>query len=655
MSHDFQIRHGACSARFVSDSTVGVRLAEFETAHGRALPLLNTAFIAIDERPVTMTGVLADGFSWCAENGVRGTVNAEIGDGATHVLFRTALESDVDRVVTIELPRIGFEASRETRYLDPGTGGSYRPRTGAFSSVYPGGASFCATFAADPPGPGAAGIGFGFLNSEQRRIEISNGPGPERATMAGLFRRVEVKAGRQTRLPALYLTTATQWDAALVPYRDWCVNVWPSRADSAEWVKDRNWLFHTLLTNERNTPSESEIKDEITAHVERCRSLRTQPVIWIQNWWRSCDRIGGPYGFDHFQGDFDRARPEAAYAIRYARELGARTCVYLNVTAIGEYSDFYRHADELMIKNAYGGNVRNWAFPMMMLCPGAAATKDYWKGVMSYLFGELGIDGVFLDQAGAGHEAPYCHNPAHGHDEPDCYGRGMLELVKEIRSTVKSIRPEALVFGELAHDARTTFVDFWLWHWFFSGLDREIDTFAESLVWMKFLRPDAVFVEQEPTHCSPAVHADRVLGRGIWINAHMPGQSVDTYHTDCWDAYREHHRVFESGIARLDTDDPDVAAVAYGFDPAAFAETGTVVIGLMRPGKMAETEQDRRVTVQGLPFVDGSDLVITRLPGEKAAGSPIARSSRTVAYNPNAGLTVPLTEIAAVYLVQKSE
>ncbi len=619
---------------------------------------------------------------------VHGELRLSAPDDGSHLVVHVSLLAEVERTVALTVPRMRFAASPSARYLDPNTGGSLRPRETPFRSVYPGGACICATFAAEPAAgdpvsaganaadrhaacadtaathrgaarsesdaarPGsdrarAPGLGFGYFNGAQRRIELANGPEPESALMSATFRRLRLPAGVRMELPPFYLTTASHWDSELAPYRAWAGRTWPLRDDSPEWVTKRNWLFHTVLANEDNDRADEAIERSIREHVELCRELDTEPVIWVQNWWRSCDLIHGRFGFDHVQGDFDRARPKAELAVSHAKEFGARVCVYVNITAIGEYSEFYHEAGDVLLQNEHGGPVRNWAFPMMMLCPGARQTKEYWNRIVRYLFGELGIDAIFLDQAGAGHEAPYCYHPGHGHDDPDCYGRGMLELLESIRSTVRGIKPDALVFAELAHDARTRYVDFWLWHWFFSGLDRELDTYAEALVWMKYVRPDAVFVEQEPAHASPEVHARRVLGRGIWLNPHYPGQQVESYHLDCWRAYRAEHALFEGAIRRLDCDDPEVSAVCFGFatGPGEDETLDRAIVGLMRPGTISGQEPDRRVTIGGLPIRAGKSLSIRTLAG----GEQIAELQR---FDPEQELTLPLPEVAETYLIE---
>ena len=186
----------------------------------------------------------------------------------------------------------------------------------------------------------------------------------------------------------------------------------------------------------------------------------------------------------------------------------------------------FEKAGNLLVKGEGGWKVRNWGYPMFMLCPDNPYTIMYWESVMQYLFGELRLDGILLDQAGGGFHAPYCFNPAHNHTDHDCYGQGMLKLLDGIRQKIRSIQPEAFIFGELAHDFRTRYVDFWLWHWFFGGLE-DCRGYGETLVWMKYIRPDAIFVEWEPKICSPEPQAAKVAGRGVWLNAHMPGQDDD--------------------------------------------------------------------------------------------------------------------------------
>ena len=149
--------------------------------------------------------------------------------------------------------------------------------------------------------------------------------------MSAFFERRWLVPGQNLKLPAFYVTVGKSWADFLEPYRDWLRTAVPLRTDTPAWVYGKPWHFHTLFANgyplnvqQNGSRSSARTKQAIDSFMEVCCREEAQAVFWLQNWWKSCERIRGPWSFDHFQGDFRESLPVVKEALEYIHRQGAK-------------------------------------------------------------------------------------------------------------------------------------------------------------------------------------------------------------------------------------------------------------------------------------------------------------------------------------------
>ena len=523
---------------------------------------MDTPFLAINHRPVKVVNLEEKEISVMAD-GVEGIIRISHHSKPARMEVEFELKSDESKEVRITAPMLRLENDDNRLYFDPNTGGSLRKRQEPFTSLYPAEASLCAVFAINGAGKG---LGFGFYNQDQVRVRFQCGPSPEGDLLSATFEKVTLFAGQPYKLPTMYISEGGDWESLLKPYKTWFDTKYTPRTDTPKWVYSKRWLFHYLVCGNPLDEDYDALKHGIKNFVEVCEKEEIIPIIFIQNWWETCKKIKDFWYFDHFQGDFLAACDEVVDLVKYSHDLGAKVVFYINFTAIGEFSEFYKDARPILAMNKWQQPERNGGYPMVMLCPAWEQTKQWWFSVFQYLFqGELALDGIFLDQAGGGYGAPYCYNQGHYHEQPDVYGKGMLDLLRDVRGYIHRINPEALIFGELAQDFRTQYVDFWLWHWFFGGL-AEYSEEGETLVWMKYLTPQAYFLDQEPKCSSPYEVAMEESTKGVWLNGQFPKQTREEYHEVLWNAYFADVEIFHSPVKWIKTASPSLLSATM-FNP----------------------------------------------------------------------------------------
>ena len=560
-----------------------ISLGSNEQGHLYALSLKDQAerellhapgpFVIIDGQPV-----IADDFTnqsiRFSSPGIRGEIAEANG------LFRVELINPGHQALTcrIEVPVLSYRCSGSTRVFNPHAGGRLSARPDPIAAYYPAEATICALFFAEFE---RTTFGFGYLNREQRRVVLENGPVFGRGWMRGIFERLTIQGGGSCVLPPLYITVGNEWDQLIAPYTHYAQS-YPDRLDTPAWVTETPWIFRDLPIHPFGMERFDELKQAIDDGFRYADTIGADPVFWMTPWWRSCDRLNGRWYFDHVGGDFTSAPEIVERVVEEVHRRGARIVAYTNVTAIGEYSDlFQQKADVVLVKNEHGGFSRNMEYPMFLTCPASLALHEQWDRNIDFMFGKLAVDGIFLDQAGGGYKAPYCYNADHGHDEPDSYGLGILGLLDHIRRRVKSINPLALIFGELAQDARNHLMDFWLWHWSWSKTINQT-AYSEGASFFKHVIPDAVLLDQSNYSYRDEEEALRAVGRGVWLNVFDTATEPDFF-AGCWEYYRRHRKLLQTRPIPLPTDSPDVAALLFG------PVDGTAIIGILQPrGKRRE-------------------------------------------------------------------
>lgn len=526
--------------------------------------------ILVDGRPVRITAVETAAMQFAAP-GITGELDCAGG------VFQLSLRNTTaaQRVVRLEAPVFAYVSTDATRVFHPGTAGRLAPCAQSVTSVYPGGASVCALFFTEFD---RSGFGFGYFNGEQRRVVLENGPQWGCHRMRAVFERVPLPAdGAPVRLPRFYVAVGHDWDELLAPYARYAAQTFPARADTPDWVTAGNWVIRKLRIHPFDLDRLPELERAISEGCRAAKARGVEPVFWIEPWWQSCERLRGRWYFDHVQGDFTVAPPLVERVVREVHRRGARIVAYANVTALGEYSDLFQtRADEVLVRDQHGAFVRNMEYPMFMYCPASDGARELWDRVVDFMLGELRLDGIFLDQAGGGSKAPECHNPAHGHAQTDCYGPGLLELLARIRARAKAINPQAVIFGELAEDARDHLMDFWLWHWEWSGVVRQ-PAYAEGACFFKYVRPAAVLLDQSAAQYPDELEAARALGRGVWVNVFDGSDWLGGHCEAAREFYQRHRHLLQTPPRPLRTDSPDVAAVLFG------PLDGRALVGFLQP------------------------------------------------------------------------
>ncbi len=539
---------------------------------GQELLLQPGPFLLLNNLPVRVTSITDRAIVFCGQD-----VEGEI--AAQEEQFQIVLENKgaCARTVRFEAPVLSYACSAQTRIFDPNSGGNLAPRTQSVLAIYPAEASLCALFFTEPEG---TGFGFGYLNREQRRMVLENGPMLGCGRMRATFEQLRLDAGDTVSLPPFYLAVGREWDALLAPYARYA-DTFPVRTDTPDWVHAEPWVFRSLPIHPFGLERWDDLVRAIDEGFQYAEARGASPVFWITTWWKSCERIRGRWYFDHMQGDFTEAPELVERVIKEVHRRGARIVAYANVTALGEYSDLFQaEADEVLVRADHGGFVRNMEYPMFLYCPASQGARALWQRIVAFMIGQLQLDGIFLDQAGGGNKAPYCQHPGHGHTEADSYGQGMLGLLEQIRTQAKALNPEAVIFGELAQDARDHLVDFWLWHWVWSGVVKQ-SAYSEGASFFKYARPAAILLDQEAGQCPDEAEAVRALSRGVWLNVYDQAGSA-THHTACWAYYRRHRVLLQTRPQPLRTDSPDVAALLYG------PVDGLALVGFLSPRREPE-------------------------------------------------------------------
>ena len=117
--------------------------------------------------------------------------------------------------------------------------------------------------------------------------------------------------------------------------------------------------------------------------------------------------------------------------------------------------------------------------------------------------GRYRFDGVFLDQPGS-YYGELCHNPAHGHATPaSAWGPGLLELVRRLRTEMRRLDPDSILWTEGMNDALGQHMDYFMDKnplWRPMRIHPECETFVE--MW-RYTRPDAILVNDPRTYSHP--------------------------------------------------------------------------------------------------------------------------------------------------------
>jgi hypothetical protein len=141
-----------------------------------------------------------------------------------------------------------------------------------------------------------------------------------------------------------------------------------------------------------------------------------------------------------------------------------------------------------------------------VMCPSVRGWQDHLVAEVSRVVGQYRFDGVFLDQPGS-YYGELCHNPAHGHATPaSAWGPGLLELVRRLRTEMRRLDPDSILWTEGMNDAFGQHMDYFMDKnplWRPMRIHPDSETFVE--MW-RYTRPDAILVNDPSTYSFPPSH-----------------------------------------------------------------------------------------------------------------------------------------------------
>jgi hypothetical protein len=383
--------------------------------------------------------------------------------------------SGPDAEVRLALPYLFYHFDQEepVRLFNPLFGGVLEAAAAPLRISYPGPASFCLTAAAGRDWCVAAGC----FNAEQRHVIIRHIPAGADGQIRLVFERILVKSGQTIRIPTQFIAIGRDWAEAMRPYRAWFQETFPRQRCRPDWWTAGNFSetrkahclapFHPpeaaagvwIFDNQGKPRTFEQVRTEIDAAIADGEAKGYRPLFYQFGWWQNMAEIQGLFMFDSLCGDYTAAHALAKQAVDYIHTRGMRTYFYTNSISAGDESAVYRDHPELFVRDGSGFPVYNMDYPMLMFCPGAPGMREYWESILKYLLVDLGVDGIFLDQACGGAPPAYCYDPRHQHEHPDTYGRDFLDLIDFIASRARELKPDCYIGGELVLDSRGVLLD----------------------------------------------------------------------------------------------------------------------------------------------------------------------------------------------------
>ena len=380
-----------------------------------------------------------------------------------------------DAEVRVALPYLfyHFDQDQPARMFNPLFGGVLEASNTPLRISYPGPASFCLTAAAGLDCCVAAGV----FDQEQRHVVIRHIPAGPDGQIRFVFERVSLRSGESLTLPAQFIAIGEDWSEAMQPYQAWFASHYVRPRPRPDWWANGNqsetrkahclaptnppeaaggvWIFD----NAGRPRTFDQVKGEVDEALRLGQLQGYQPLFYQFGWWQNMAELQGMFTFDSLCGDYSTTHRLAKQVVEYIHQQGARTYFYTNSISAGDETEVYQQHPELFARDASGFPVYNMEYPMLMFCPGAPGMRAYWDRILTYLLQDLGVDGIFLDQACGGAPPVYCYDPAHQHAHPDTYGLDFLNLIDYIATRARQLNPQCYIGGELVQDTRGILLD----------------------------------------------------------------------------------------------------------------------------------------------------------------------------------------------------
>ena len=205
-------------------------------------------------------------------------------------------------------------------------------------------------------------------------------------------------------------TVHGDWFNAAVQYRSWATNQCWARESRVRRGLVPEWVTNTALWVWNRGPSSGVLDPAIALQKE----LRL-PVSVFWHWWHGCAYDAG------FPEYLPPREGEASFkaALQRAHQQDVRAIVYMNQRLWGmSTASWTNEAADFFAVKAEDGRIKPEIYntftksPCASMCMGTEFWRDKYAGLASSAFTELGVDGIYMDQACS---SLACYNPEHGH------------------------------------------------------------------------------------------------------------------------------------------------------------------------------------------------------------------------------------------------
>ena len=290
-------------------------------------------------------------------------------------------------------------------------------------------------------------------------------------------------------------------------------------------------------------------------------------------------RRAGSQGFNHIliagwsMGGFDTLNPifypdlelgsasEFTGSVKQAVAEGGRVSFYVNSRLFNVRTPGYETAGRRWsVKNTDGEplveSYGRESFSTM--CPACGEWTDLVRGYVEWLVRDVGASGVYIDQIGA--LPRLCYDDGHGHDTPDCWTEGYVEMLKDIRRLCESLPEVPAILMEGCGDVFGPHVTAQLTHSGWNYYSPYVHPEVYKYTFPQFMHLDMPLPKPQPLEPAGAeddamdvIAREFLVGSHFWLYDHCPENAEIMAHLQRVVALREVAKRFLIGGTFGDT------------------------------------------------------------------------------------------------------
>ena len=254
------------------------------------------------------------------------------------------------------------------------------------------------------------------------------------------------------------------WHRGAERYRQW-TDTWMTIPEKPEWVMD-GLSWQTTFIGFPDRITRYRFKD--LPAMARSAAEGGINCILLEGFHRGGQDVNYPdYSPDPWLGGSEGFRQGVEGALKQ----GVYVSLFLNTHVADKTIDWYkRELHQYVARDKWGeGKEMGWGFnsfidvaarqahrPLTLMCPMSKEWQDITIREVEKL-AKLGAKGVQMDKLNF--TSTLCYDPKHGHKVPQALAIGMLELLKRLKTTLRSFDPEFSLSGENAWDATLQYLD----------------------------------------------------------------------------------------------------------------------------------------------------------------------------------------------------